>query len=107
MASATRMFRVLLAARGRMLANTVRSATRAHKLIIGTLVLFGMAIFTAIGIACAALVLIMQGGSAPGSPLTPAATALVGHIYQYLFFFLLAGSVPYVASSLFQDNDLP
>jgi len=107
MASNARMFRVLLGARLRMLGNASRTASRTHRLIIGALVLFGATIFAGIGVACAALVLVMQGDSPPGAPLTPAAMALISHVYQYLFFFLLAGSVPYVASSLFQDNDLP
>ncbi|MGO8673030.1 MAG: putative ABC transporter permease subunit [Capsulimonadaceae bacterium] len=105
--TALRMFRVLFAARLKMLRNAGRELSTPARWIISSLVLFAMAIFGGIGVACAALVLVMQGGAAPGSPLTPAAVTLVSHIYQYLFFFLLAGSVPYVASSLFQDNDLP
>lgn len=102
-----RSFTVLVRGRATMLRNSYQSATGTHKLIIGLLLIFGAAIFAGIGLACAALVLVMQSGSAHGAPLTPAASALVAHVYQYLFFFLLAGSVPYVASSLFQDNDLP
>ncbi|BDI28086.1 hypothetical protein CCAX7_001370 [Capsulimonas corticalis] len=101
------MFRILIRARLRMLANTARSAPRWHKLMVVWLTLFGVMIFATIGLACAALVLLMQGAAARHGALNPAAAQLTAHVYQYLFFFLLAGSVPFVASSLFQDNDLP
>ena len=38
--------------------------------------------------------------------LTPATHSLVGHVFEYVFFFLLAGSVPFVAATLFQAGDL-
>lgn len=105
--SAWHLFTILLRARIRMLRNSFRSATPTHKLVISVLLGFGALVFTGIGVGCAGLALIMQGDAPPGAPLTLAASGLVSHVYQYLFFFLLAGSVPYVASSLFQDNDLP
>ncbi|MEO7718928.1 MAG: hypothetical protein ABIY70_22235 [Capsulimonas sp.] len=101
------MFRILIRARLRMLVNSASSAPRWHKLMVVWLTLFGLLIFATIGLACAALVLLMQGAAARHGALNPAAAQLTGHVYQYLFFFLLAGSVPFVASSLFQDNDLP
>ena len=106
-ASAFRLFRILVRARISMLRNSFRTATPTHRLIITVLLGFGALVFAGIGVGCAGLALVMQAGAAPGAPLTPAASGLVSHVYQYLFFFLLAGSVPYVASSLFQDNDLP
>ena len=90
-----------------MLANSARTAPRWHKMMVGWLTCFGLLIFATIGLACAALVLLMQGAAARHGALDPAAAQLTAHVYQYLFFFLLAGSVPFVASSLFQDNDLP
>jgi len=105
--SAFRLFRILVRARIRMLRNSFRTATPTHKLIITILLGFGAMVFAGIGVGCAGLALIMQADAPIGAPLTPAASGLVSHVYQYLFFFLLAGSVPYVASSLFQDNDLP
>ena len=106
-ASAFRLFRILVRTRIKMLRNSFHTATPTHRLIITALLGFGALVFAGIGVGCAGLALIMQAGAPPGAPLTPAASGLVSHVYQYLFFFLLAGSVPYVASSLFQDNDLP
>ena len=31
---------------------------------------------------------------------------MIGHVFEYVFFFLLAGSVPFVAATLFQAGDL-
>lgn len=101
------MFWVLLRARLRMLRNTVRSSTPSHRWVIGGLVVAGMLLFSGIGIGCAVFVRLLQSATATGPGLSAPAAALVSHVYQYLFFFLLAGSVPFVASSLFQDADLP
>lgn len=101
------MFGILLRARFRMLKNAALSASLTHKIVITVLVLFGLFVFTGIGYACSLLVTVMQSGASPGEGLSTSSMVLIYHVNQYMFYFLLAGSVPFVASSLFQDQDLP
>ena len=101
------MFWVLLRARLRMIRNAAKATTVNQRWVYGGLALCGLLLFSGLGIGCAAFMRILES-TAPGkSGLGDLAAALLGHVYEYLFFFLLAGSVPFVASSLFQDSDLP
>src|SRR6187402_1002607 len=100
-------FAVLLRARLRMLRNSAKAMTHTYRWVIAALTIAGIVLFSGIGLGCAAFVRLLQSATASGPGLSQPAAVLVGHVYQYLFFFLLAGSVPFVASSLFQDNDLP
>jgi len=102
---AASMFGILVRVRLRMAVHAARAAPLWHKAILAVLSLFTLALFTAIAAACAALVLLTQGGTR--APLTPATHSLVGHIFEYVFLLLLAGSVPFVAATLFQTGDLP
>jgi ABC-2 type transport system permease protein len=101
------MFLLLVGARLRMLRNTARSAPRWQQVVIGVLSLFSLALFLGIAAACGALVIIAQNGIPATNGLTPGAQALVGRTEEYLFFFLLAGSIPFVAATLFQADDMP
>ena len=98
-------FVALVRARGRMARNTARAATTRQKGLIAFLGLLTLGLFAVIAAACAGLVLLTQGGAR--TALTPATRSLVGHILEYVFFFLLAGSIPFVAATLFQAGDLP
>jgi hypothetical protein len=99
------MFVVLVRVRARMALNAVRAAPGWHKAIFAGFSLLALGLAAVIAIACAALVLLTQSG-AQGA-LTPATLSLVNHIVEYIFFLLLAGSVPFVAATLFQAGDLP
>ena len=98
------MFAVLVRARWRMAWNAARAAPPWHRAVLAVLSLFTLGLFALIAACCAALVLLTQGGAR--SALTPATHSLIGHIFEYVFFFLLAGSVPFVAATLFQAGDL-
>jgi len=101
------MFWVLLRARLRMIRNAARGTTVNQRWIYSALAFGGVLLFSSLGAGCAAFMRILEA-TAPGtSGLGDLAGALLGHVYEYLFFFLLASSVPFVASSLFQDSDLP
>lgn len=102
------MFGILVHARLRMLVNSALSAPPAQKGVVAVLVLFAALLFVGIGVGCGIIVRISQDTTGPGAsgPLTTSAAALVAKIYEYLFFFLLAGSVPFVAATLFQAEDL-
>ena len=99
-------FAVLVRARLRMLLNTARAATPAQKIVVGLLCVLGLCLAAGIGAASASLVRLAQG-TPFGGPLSPAASGLVGHAFDYVFFFLLAGSVPFVAATLFGAEDVP
>ncbi len=99
------MFLTLVRVRLRMAANAARAAPLWHKVILAGSSLLGLALAAVIAAACAALVLLTQAGAR--GALTPATLSLVGHIMEYLFLLLLAGSVPFVAATLFQAGDLP
>ncbi len=101
------MFLRLMRARLRMLRNTVRSAPRRQQGAIIILGAFAVVLFLGIALSCGALVLLAQNGVPAADGLTPAARSLIGRIDEYLFFFLLAGSIPFVAATLFQADDLP
>ncbi len=101
------LFAVLVRARARMLANAVRTSTGRQRLVIGGLALGGLAFVAIVGALSAALLTLAQAGAPLAHGLTPNAAALTQHAYEYLFFFLLAGSVPFVAATLFQADDLP
>ena len=98
------MFGVLVRARWRMAINGARDAPTWHKTVLALLSLFTLGLFSVIAAACAGLVLLTQGGAR--ATLTPATLSLIGHVFEYVFFFLLAGSVPFVAATLFQAGDL-
>jgi|GEM_PF-1486745 len=100
-------FVVLLRARLRMLRNSANAMTSTYRMVIAALTIAGIILFSGIGAGCAAFIRLLQAATDSGTGLSDPAAVLVGHVYQYLFFFLLAGSVPFVASSLFQDIDLP
>lgn len=101
------MFGLLVRARLRMLANTARAAPLWQRSVMLGLSLFSALLFLAIAASGAALVLLAQGARPAEAGLTPAAVALIGKTDEYLFFFLLAGSIPFVAATLFQADDLP
>ena len=101
------MFRLLVRARLRMLANTVRAAPRWQRGVVAALTLFSVGLFLVIAATTAALVLLAQNGRAITEGLTRAALTLIGKTEEYLFFFLLAGSIPFVSATLFQADDLP
>lgn len=101
------MFRLLVRARLRMLANTIRTAPRWQLGVVAGLTLFSVGLFLVIAATTAALVLLAQNGRPVGAGLTPTALALLGKTDEYLFFFLLAGSIPFVSATLFQADDLP
>ncbi len=101
------LFCVLVRARGRMLANAVRSSSGRQRWVIGGLAAFGLLFVGGVCVLSGALLTLAQAGAPLGSGLTPNASALAERAYEYLFFFLLAGSVPFVASTLFQADDLP
>lgn len=99
------MFLRLLRLRARMARNAVRTAPLWHKVIFGGFSLLTLALAAVIAAVCAGLVLLTQGEAQ--STLTPATRSLIGHVTEYVFFLLLAGSVPFVAATLFQAGDLP
>lgn len=101
------MFRLLVRARLRMLVNTVRAAPHWQRGVVAGLTLFSLGLFLVIAATTAALVLLAQNGHPIGEGLTPAARMLIGKTEEYLFFFLLAGSIPFVSATLFQADDLP
>ncbi len=101
------LFGVLVRARGRMLFNAVRTSGARQRWVIGGLAVFGLLFVGVVGALSAALVKLAQANVPLGGGLTPTASALAGRAYEYLFFFLLAGSVPFVAATLFQGDDLP
>lgn len=98
---------VLVRARGRMLFNAVRSSSGRQRLVIGGLGMFGLLFVGTVGALSAALMVLAQGGAPLRQGLAPHAAALAERAYEYLFFFLLAGSVPFVAATLFQADDMP
>ena len=99
------MFGVLVRVRGRMARNGARAVPPWQRTVLAVLSLFTLALFAVIAAVCGALTLLTQGGAR--GALTPATQSLVGHVFEYVFFFLLAGSVPFVAATLFQTGDLP
>ncbi len=101
------VFGVLVRARGRMLVNAVRSSGGRQRWVIGGLGVFGLLFVGVVCVLSGALVRLAQAGVPLASGLTPNAAALAERAYEYLFFFLLAGSVPFVAATLFQADDLP
>lgn len=101
------LFGVLVRARARMLANAVRASTGKQRLVIGGLALGGLVFVAVVGALSAALLTLAQANAPLAHGLTPNAAALTQRAYEYLFFFLLAGSVPFVAATLFQADDLP
>lgn len=101
------MFRRLVRARLQMLANTVRAAPRWQLGVVAGLTLFSVGLFWVIAATTAALVLLAQNGQSISEGLTSAALTLIGKTEEYLFFFLLAGSIPFVSATLFQADDLP
>jgi len=101
------LFAVLVRARARMLANAVRTSTGRQRLVIGGLAAFGLVFVAVVGALSAALLTLAQAGTPLAHGLAPNAATLTQHAYEYLFFFLLAGSVPFVAATLFQADDLP
>ncbi len=100
-------FGVLVRARGRMGINAVRSSSGKQRWVVGGLAVFGLGFVALVCLLSEALMRLAQGGVPLGGGLTPGAIALAGRAYEYLFFFLLAGSVPFVASTLFQADDMP
>ena len=102
------MFGILVRARLRMLYNAARSAPATQKTVVSILSFLAMGLVFGIGAGTKALVDIAQdtGTFNHSGALTLSAAALVSKIYEYLFFFLLAGSVPFVATTLFQADDL-
>lgn len=100
-------FRVLVRARLTMARNGVRSAPVRHKVVFAALAVFGLMLFAVVAVVCLALVRLAQGDAPLADGLSLAARALTGRACEYLFFFLLAGSVPFVAATLFQSDDLP
>lgn len=90
-----------------MARNAVCSAPVRQKLVLAGLAVFGLMLFAVVAVVCLALVRLAQGDVSLDAGLTPAARALAGRACEYLFFFLLAGSVPFVAATLFQSDDLP
>lgn len=101
------LFGVLVRARGHMAWNSARSSTGRQRLMIGILAGLGLLFVAVVGGLSGALVKIAQAGVPLNAGLTPAASALVARAYDYLFFFVLAGSVPFVAATLFQADDMP
>jgi ABC-2 type transport system permease protein len=99
------MFLTLVRVRARMAVNAAHAAPAWHKAIFAGFSLLILGLAAVIAAACAALVLLTQDGAR--GALTPATISLVGHIVEYLFLLLLAGSVPFVAATLFQAGDLP
>ena len=100
-------FGLLLRTRLRMTRNLTRVAPKWQKAIAAGLTLCAAALFLLIAVVCDALVQMAQGVQPISSGLSSEAAGLVGRIEDYLFFFLLAGSVPFVAATLFQADDLP
>ena len=101
------LFGVLVRARMRMLRNSVRASGSKQRIVIGGLSVFGLLFAALVGALSAALVKLAQAGVSLDYGLTPAACALAERAYDYLFFFLLAGSVPFVAATVFQADDMP
>jgi len=102
------MFGILVRARLRMLYNSARHAPPTQKFVVTGLAFLAMFLIFGIGFGTSVLVRLAQDTNDPNNsgPLTSSAAALVSKIYEYLFFFLLAGAVPFVATTLFQADDL-
>ncbi len=101
------MLGVLLRIRVQMASHSVRAASARHKIVVGLLGAFGLGLFTLLAALCAGLVLLAQGGVPVADGLSPAAHSLAARLYDYLFFFLLAGSAPFMAGTLFGADDVP
>lgn len=80
-----------------MLWNTARASAPRHRLLATGLGLFGLLLF-------AGLYLTFRGALAL-APSGPPAAGLVRQIFFLLFLFLLAGAVPFVASTLLHSAD--
>ncbi|MCC6729005.1 MAG: hypothetical protein IT208_06660 [Chthonomonadales bacterium] len=91
------MLRLLIWTRVRMLWNTARASAPRHRLLAAGLGLLGLLLF-------AGLYLTFRGALALAPPGPPAA-GLVRQIFFLLFLFLLAGAVPFVASTLLHSAD--
>lgn len=100
-------FVVLARARGRMAWNSARVSTPTQRVVVGLLSLLGLVLFALIAALSMAGLRLAQSGQSLADGLSPAALSLAGQAYEWLFVFLLAGAVPFVAATLFQANDLP
>jgi ABC-2 type transport system permease protein len=91
------MFLLLVEARVRSMKNVVRHALDRQPLIAFAFVSLGIALFTVI---FGAFHILLSLASNPA-----AERRLVFEVFYFLFFFLLAGAVPFVASSLLHAAD--
>jgi hypothetical protein len=86
--------------------NAARAASAWHQALLISFCLVGLLLTALIAGGCAFLVLLTQGGAGRQGT-TPETRLLVGQILEYLFLLLFAGSVPFVAATLFQAGDMP
>jgi hypothetical protein len=101
------MFGILVSARLRMLYNGARYAPTTQKAVVSGLAFLSLGLIFGLGFGTYLLVSTSQDTALGQSgALTSSTSAIVSKIYEYLFFFLLAGSVPFVATTMFQADDL-
>lgn len=95
-------FRLLLRLRLRSLINTFQFATRGERSLLATFALGGIGLFVLVLTAGVAL---LQAARATGGDAL--LFSLVQRVAGFLFLFLLAGGIPFVASVLLSPGDLP
>ena len=89
----------LVRIRARMAWNSARAASGWHKAALLALSVLSLGLAAIIGFGCAVPILLAQGGA--HSILTPSARSITEHLSSYVFLLLAAGSVPFVAATLF------
>ena len=91
------MFSLLIRVRLLSLWNVARHAASRHRLLTAGLTLLGVGLFGALYLAFRFFLSLV--------PTEPGLQAMVYELFYFLFLFLLAGSVPFVASTLLHSAD--